>query len=101
MQETRKKGRKAARSEAAAGRRAPAKKSAKSSPNVERETTSAAAPDVVPAGSGRVIPDLASRRVPAEGAVGKYVYCIVQAAKPQTFGKIGLGVEPSDVHTIN
>jgi hypothetical protein len=97
MQQTRKKGRKPARSE---GRRAPAKKS-KTSSNIERETTLAAAPDVVPTSSGRVIPDLASKRSAGESAVGKYVYCIVQAAKLQTFGRIGLGVDPSDVHTIN
>ena len=31
---------------------------------------------------------------------GKYVYCIVQTAEPLKFGAIGIGAEPSEVHTI-
>jgi hypothetical protein len=37
---------------------------------------------------------------PAEGR-GKYVYCVIQAAEPLKFGPIGLGAEPSEVHTVN
>jgi hypothetical protein len=37
---------------------------------------------------------------PVEGR-GKYVYCVIQAAEPLKFGPIGLGVEPSEVHTVN
>jgi len=37
---------------------------------------------------------------PPEGR-GKYVYCVIQATEPLKFGPIGLGVEPSEVHTVN
>jgi hypothetical protein len=32
---------------------------------------------------------------------GKYVYCIVQSTEPLRFGRIGIGNEPADVHTVN
>jgi hypothetical protein len=32
---------------------------------------------------------------------GKYVYCIVQTTEPLRFGRIGIGGEPADVHTVN
>jgi hypothetical protein len=32
---------------------------------------------------------------------GKYVYCVVQSAEPLRFGRIGIGAEPADVHTVN
>jgi hypothetical protein len=32
---------------------------------------------------------------------GKYVYCIIQASAPLRFGAIGIGAEPTDVHTVN
>ena len=31
----------------------------------------------------------------------KYVYCIIRSAKPRRFGPIGLGSEPTDVHTVS
>jgi len=34
-------------------------------------------------------------------SLGKYVYCVIQAAEPQRFGPIGIGARPSEVHTIN
>ncbi|HWP35443.1 MAG TPA: GvpL/GvpF family gas vesicle protein [Thermodesulfobacteriota bacterium] len=33
--------------------------------------------------------------------LGKYVYCIIRATEPLTFGRIGLGAEPAEVYTIN
>jgi hypothetical protein len=33
--------------------------------------------------------------------LGKYVYCIVEAADPLRFGPVGIGAKPADVHTIN
>jgi hypothetical protein len=33
--------------------------------------------------------------------LGKYVYCIVRATTPLSFGPIGIGGEPSDVYTVN
>jgi hypothetical protein len=32
---------------------------------------------------------------------GKYVYCIVKTGAPLSFGPLGIGVEPADVHTVN
>ncbi len=32
---------------------------------------------------------------------GKYVYCIIKSSEALHFGAIGLGSDPSDVHTIN
>jgi hypothetical protein len=31
---------------------------------------------------------------------GKYVYCIIKSDRPLYFGPLGLGPEPSDVHTV-
>jgi hypothetical protein len=31
---------------------------------------------------------------------GKYVYCVISSQEALTFGQIGLGADPSDVHTI-
>jgi hypothetical protein len=36
-----------------------------------------------------------------EAAEGKYVYCIIKSEVPLSFGPLGIGVEPSDVHTVN
>src|SRR5207245_2768037 len=32
---------------------------------------------------------------------GKYVYCIIRAKQPLRFGRLGIGTEPAEVHTIN
>ncbi len=32
---------------------------------------------------------------------GKYVYCIIQSKESLRFGRIGIGSEPADVHTVN
>jgi hypothetical protein len=32
---------------------------------------------------------------------GKYVYCIIESSEPLEFGRIGLGAEPTEVHTVN
>jgi hypothetical protein len=40
--------------------------------------------------------------VPAHAeSLGKYVYCIIRSAEPLSFGALGLGGEPSLVHTVN
>jgi hypothetical protein len=31
---------------------------------------------------------------------GKYVYCVVHSEKPLTFGPIGIGIDPTEVHTV-
>jgi hypothetical protein len=38
---------------------------------------------------------------PATEGRGKYVYCVIHAEKSLGFGPLGIGVEPSDVHTVN
>jgi hypothetical protein len=35
-----------------------------------------------------------------ESHEGKYVYCIIKSERPLRFGPLGLGVEPSEVHTV-
>jgi hypothetical protein len=37
----------------------------------------------------------------AEGDAGKYVYCIIRADRPLRFGRIGIGNQPTEVHTVN
>src|SRR5687768_16925356 len=32
---------------------------------------------------------------------GKYVYCIIRSDQPLRFGPIGIGAEPTEVHTVN
>ena len=36
-----------------------------------------------------------------DGSDGKYVYCIIRSAQPLSFGPLGLGPEPAEVHTIH
>jgi Gas vesicle synthesis protein GvpL/GvpF len=35
------------------------------------------------------------------GRSGKYVYCIIQTTEPRRFGAIGIGSEPTEVHTVS
>ena len=35
-----------------------------------------------------------------DGSEGKYVYCVIRSDKPLSFGPLGLGPEPAEVHTI-
>jgi Gas vesicle synthesis protein GvpL/GvpF len=32
---------------------------------------------------------------------GKYVYCIIKSVEPLTFGALGIGTQPAEVHTIH
>src|ERR1051326_7642407 len=44
-------------------------------------------------------------RVPSptrqDDSSGKYVYCIIRSEQPLSFGPLGLGPEPAEVHTIH
>jgi Gas vesicle synthesis protein GvpL/GvpF len=44
-------------------------------------------------------------RVPSsrreDGSEGKYVYCVIRSDQPLSFGPLGLGPEPAEVHTIH
>jgi hypothetical protein len=37
---------------------------------------------------------------PPDDANGKYVYCIIKSHQPLTFGPLGIGTDPADVHTV-
>ena len=50
---------------------------------------------------GRRTPDKVAPRKSMAPSRGKYVYCIIEAADPLGFGAIGLGAEPSHVHTVH
>jgi len=32
---------------------------------------------------------------------GKYVYCVIKSERPLSFGPLGIGPEPAEVHTVN
>ena len=36
-----------------------------------------------------------------DGTEGKYVYCVIRSEQPLSFGPLGLGPEPAEVHTIH
>ena len=41
------------------------------------------------------------RRGARTAAEGKYVYCVIRSEQPLSFGPLGLGPEPAEVHTIH
>src|SRR5262245_38463135 len=47
----------------------------------------------------RVRVPVAARR--DDSTEGRYVYCVIRSNEPLSFGPLGLGPEPSDVHTIH
>jgi hypothetical protein len=59
---------------------------------VERRTAVVVASETVFA----PVPD-----APAGASRGKYVYCIIDAPEPLTFGPIGIGAEPSEVYSVH
>src|SRR5205807_10366753 len=44
---------------------------------------------------------VAAERVEAVNGKGKYVYCIIRSKETLRFGPMGIGADPSDVHTVN
>lgn len=48
----------------------------------------------------RSAPAVAEAVEPAPGALGRYVYCVIQTDREHSFGPIGIGAEPADVHTV-
>jgi hypothetical protein len=87
----------------AAGTR-PAAKPKAGGRKVPERTTSPAPPAArrklervrLPADAARV-----RRMEPDAGSAGRYVYCIVQSEGPLSFGPVGIGSEPADVHTVH
>ncbi|MEA2562042.1 MAG: hypothetical protein QOH06_3546 [Acidobacteriota bacterium] len=90
---------------AAATKTAPAKKPAEPRKRSARVASPAAEPAVAEATPGA----LAAARLGAVDVLenrpneqsGKYVYCIIQTTDPLRFGRIGIGNEPADVHTVS
>jgi Gas vesicle synthesis protein GvpL/GvpF len=98
------------------------KKSVKAKPPAKKKTATktaaktartAARKDREPAPPRTVVDTpgaLAAARIPAVDVPpadrggeqsGKYVYCIIQTTEPLRFGRIGIGNDPADVHTVN
>ncbi len=55
--------------------------------------------------NGRGCPARPLRRYAAEPAEepneGKYVYCVIKSERPLSFGLLGIGPEPAEVHTVH
>jgi Gas vesicle synthesis protein GvpL/GvpF len=92
---------------AASGKRAtPAKSGTKAKPPTDRKRVTPAAE---PAGRAAGAQPPRSAPGPGAGRPGsagtesraKYVYCIIRSAEPRRFGRIGLGAEPTEVHTVS
>jgi len=89
----------------AAAKTAPAKKPAEPRKRSARVASPAAEPAVAEATPGALAAarlgavDVLENR-PSEQS-GKYVYCIIQTTEPLRFGRIGIGSEPADVHTVS
>jgi gas vesicle protein GvpL/GvpF len=45
------------------------------------------------------VPSASARR--NDSTEGRYVYCVIRSDEPLSFGPLGLGPEPSEVHTIH
>jgi hypothetical protein len=94
-------------------RRTPTSKSRKSrgsAPRVERSAGGDAAPAAH--GKGKLerarLPGPPAKVVRAETAPppeevneGKYVYCVIKSDRPLSFGLLGIGPDPSEVHTVH
>jgi hypothetical protein len=40
-------------------------------------------------------------KAPGDRHEGRYVYCIIKSATPLVFGRLGIGPEPSETHTVH
>jgi hypothetical protein len=69
-------------------------------PRVQRLPPSApdARDPVSPLAATALTPDATAL---GEGSRGKYVYCVIYGDKPLSFGPLGIGLDPTDVHTVN
>jgi len=75
----------------APAKKAPAKKTPP--PKAQAVTAPRAARDARPAPADAGAADT--------GAQGQYVYCIIQSESPLTFGPLGIGHDPAEVHTVH
>jgi hypothetical protein len=73
----------------------------------ERTTRAAAAPPSARGKLERVKMPAPAAKPAREGAAGeevnegRYVYCVIQSEKPHSFGMLGIGPEPAEVHTVH
>jgi hypothetical protein len=56
---------------------------------------------ISPVAAKAIPPDPAGLGNGADGSRGKYVYCVIYGDKPLGFGPLGIGIDPTDVHTVN
>ena len=80
---------------------------------VARERTARAAPPPPPGGRGklervrlRAQTTVKASRPGASGPAddvneGKYVYCVIKSERPLSFGLLGIGPDPAEVHTVH
>jgi hypothetical protein len=66
-----------------------------------RASLQSAAPGVGPLSDPNLNRAFAAAVREERSGLGKYVYCIVRATTPLSFGTIGIGGEPADVYTVN
>lgn len=71
------------------------------SPAMATRAARRAVPDVGPLSDPNLNRALAATVREERAGLGKYVYCIVRATTPLSFGTIGIGGEPADVYTVN
>src|SRR5688572_24314023 len=86
--------------------RKPAKKPAKKAPAAAKAEASARKADSAKEAARQQAArgKLERVKVPSpkreDGTEGKYVYCVIRSDQPLSFGPLGLGPEPAEVHTI-
>src|SRR5258706_9394185 len=71
---------------------------------MKKPTKKKAAASDPPARGNSVVPAKAraeNGEASAAGAQGKYVYCVVRSDGPLQFGRVGIGIKPTEVRTIN
>ena len=74
---------------------APAKKAAPVKKTAPAKKAAAAKPAI------RAVTPLPEAPRAADSRSGKYVYCIIQTTEPRRFGPIGIGSDPTTVHTVS
>jgi len=74
---------------------APAKKPAPVKKTAPAKKAAAAKPAI------RAVTPLPEPPRAADSRSGKYVYCIIQTTEPRRFGPIGIGSDPTTVHTVS
>jgi hypothetical protein len=91
-------------------KKAAAKTTAKAARTVSRKEKEPVRPLTAAVAAAETPGTLAAARIAAADTLpadrggeqsGKYVYCIIQTTEPLRFGRVGIGNDPADVHTVN